>query len=77
MALFGDDDVVVNRDAKAFGYFDDLFGHLDIAARGCWIARWVIMGKNERGRVDLKGAAADFAYIDGGVVNGAGLLDFI
>src|SRR6266849_5819654 len=43
VALAGDDDVVVQRDAERAGGLDDLLRHLDIGARGAGIAGGMIV----------------------------------
>jgi hypothetical protein len=43
VAVFADDDVVVDGDAERTGDVDDRLGHLDIGLRGCRIAARVVV----------------------------------
>src|SRR3954468_11801804 len=49
MAVFADDDVVVDGDAERAGDVDDRLGHLDIGLRGCRIAARVVVDQDQRG----------------------------
>jgi hypothetical protein len=43
MAVLADDDVVVHGDAERPGHVDDGLRHLDVGARGRWIAGGMIV----------------------------------
>jgi hypothetical protein len=56
---------------------DDGFRHVDIGARGRRISRWVVVHEDDRGGRQFERAPHDLAGIDGRMVDGSGLLQFV
>ena len=51
MAISPDDEVVVNDDVERSEGFDERAGHRDIILRGLGVAAWMIVRKDDGGRV--------------------------
>src|SRR5690554_482959 len=77
MAGFANDDVIVQRDAERPGDVVDVLGHAHIGGRGRRVTRGVIVHQDDGGSGEFERAADHLARIDGGVIDGAGLLHLI
>ena len=64
VAVPADDDVVVHGDAERLGDIDDRLRHVDIGARGRWIAARMIVHQYDSGRGQLQRALDHLAWID-------------
>ena len=77
MALFADDDVVVNDDAERFAGGHDRLGHLDIGARRGRITGRVIVYQHNGCRRQIERPFHHLAHLDRCVVHGALLLHLV
>jgi hypothetical protein len=77
MPLLADDNVVVHGNAERLRHLDDLLGHLDVGAGRRRVAGGVVVHQDHRGGREFECALDHLAGIDGGVVDGADLLDLV
>jgi hypothetical protein len=75
--LSADHDVIAHRNTEGLQGFRKNLGHRYIGLRGRRIACRVIMDGNDGSGADFQGAPRNLAGINGGVVNGSGLVNFV
>jgi len=69
--------MIMQHDAEFFSGVADFFGHVDVVAGWRRITGGVVVDQDDCRGVEFKGAFDDFAQINGRVVYGAALLDFV
>jgi hypothetical protein len=71
MPIPGDDDVVMDGDAKQLANLDDLLGHIDIGTGWRCVAGRVVVDENAAGGVQFDGSPQHLPRIHGRVVHSA------
>ena len=77
MLAVADHDMVVQLRSESFGSGLQLACHLNVVARGRWIARGVIVHSNQSGGIQDQGALHHLTGIDWRMVDRAALLHFV
>ena len=77
MTGLADDDVVVNGDAQRLRRCDDRLGHVDIGARRCRVAGWMVVDQDQCRGGKFERPLDDFTRIDRRMVDRPGLLHLV
>ena len=77
MAVTADDDMIMDGNAKGLGGGNDIPGDGDVGLAGGGIAAGVVVDNDYGAGAQFQGAFDDLAGVDGGLVDGAVLMDLV
>jgi uncharacterized protein (DUF433 family) len=68
--------MIMDSDIQGMASLDNGADHFNIVLTGARIATWVIVDPNERAGANFQDAVDDFAWVNGGVIDGTALIHF-